>query len=63
MLDYSACGPRGEPRVVHVAAESGEAEVLAPTFEAFARGLVDCRPYEEQRQQALAESRGGSRGA
>jgi hypothetical protein len=32
MLDYSECGPRGEPRVAYVDAESGESEVLAPTF-------------------------------
>lgn len=55
MLDYSACGPQGEPRVSHVDAESGESEVLAPTFEAFARGLVDCRPYEEQTARAMEE--------
>src|SRR5262245_16445597 len=57
MLDYSECGPRGEPRVVHVDAESGESEILAPNFEAFLRGLVDCRPYEEQRERALEEWR------
>jgi hypothetical protein len=57
MLDYSECGPRGEPRVVHVDGDSGESEILAPTFEAFLRGLVDCRPYEEQRERALEEWR------
>ena len=57
MLDYSECGPRGEPRVILMDAESGESEVLAPTFEAFLRGLVDCRPYEEQRERAMEEFR------
>ena len=57
MLDYSECGPQGEPRVIHTDAESGESEVLATTFEAFFRGLVDCRPYEEQRDRALKEWR------
>lgn len=57
MLDYSECGPQGEPRVVHVDAESGDTEILAPAFEGFLGRLVDCRPYEEQRQQAMAEFR------
>jgi hypothetical protein len=57
MLDYSARGPQGEPRVIHIDAESGESEVLAATFEAFLRGLVDCRPYEEQRERELEEFR------
>jgi hypothetical protein len=56
-LDYSECGPRGEPRVTHVDAESGDSEVLAATFEAFLRGLVDCRPYEQQRERAMEEFR------
>ena len=57
MLDYSECGARGEPRVTHVDAESGESEVLATTFEAFLLGLADCRPYEEQRERAMEEFR------
>lgn len=41
-LDYSECGPQGEPRVVHVDQEGGYAlEVVAPSFEAFVRGLAD----------------------
>ena len=47
MLDYSVCGPRGEPRVVHVDPEDEVSAVLATNFEEFLRGLVDCRPYEE----------------
>ena len=44
MLDYSACGSHGEPRVVYVDVETDpELEVLplAPTFAAFASGLVE----------------------
>jgi hypothetical protein len=51
LLDYRECGPKGEPRVIWVeAAEAVEDQawvlVLAPTFEAFARGLVDCDQFE-----------------
>jgi hypothetical protein len=37
MLDYSTCGPRGEPRVVHVETESGEpaVTVIAADFASF----------------------------
>lgn len=44
MLDYSECGPRGEPRVVYVDTEADEPLVaaVAPDFETFVRGLVDC---------------------
>ena len=55
MLDYGDCGPQGESRVAHVDAESGDSEILAPTFEAFLRGLADCRPYDKQRDDAMAE--------
>lgn len=49
MLDYSECGPKGEPRVVWVEAAEVEDEenwilVLAPNFESFLRGL---REYED----------------
>lgn len=60
-LDYSACGPRGEPRVTHVDSEDGNSQVLAPDFDTFLRGLVDCRPYEEQFQRELDEFRKRSR--
>lgn len=41
-LDYSACGPQGEPRVVHVDQEYDYKIVhVADNFEAFARGLED----------------------
>lgn len=50
MLDYSECGPQGEPRVIHVETEGDEPAVLvlAPNFEAFVRGLVDCSRFEEE---------------
>lgn len=43
MLDYSASGSEGEPRVVHVDVESGDQpviRVLAETFSLFLKGLV-----------------------
>lgn len=57
MLDYSVCGPRGEPRVTFVDPEDDLATVLAPNFEAFVRGLVDCRPYDEMWQREMDEYR------
>jgi len=41
MLDYRACGPQGEPAVVHIDQENDyHTTLLAPSFEAFVRGLV-----------------------
>lgn len=43
MLDYSECGPEGEPRVVYVDVEAGaepEVILLAPDFETFLSRLV-----------------------
>ena len=41
-LDYRACGPHGEPRVVHVDQDYDYKIVhVADTFEAFIRGLED----------------------
>ena len=57
MLDYSVCGPRGEPRVVHVEPEDDASAVLASDFAAFLGGLVDCRPYDEARERAIQEHR------
>ena len=58
-LDYRECGPGGEPCVMYLDAEGGEEEsqVLAPDFATFLQGLVDCRPYEEQRQRAMEDFR------
>jgi hypothetical protein len=41
MLDYRACGRRGEPRVVYVDQEADyRITVVAPDFATFVRGLV-----------------------
>ena len=41
-LDYQACGPIGEPQVVHIDQEwDYKIVVVAETFEAFIRGLED----------------------
>lgn len=52
MLDYSKCGPRGEPRVVHVDVEADEPIVtfLAKDFLTFIEGLVDCEGFEEEEE-------------
>jgi hypothetical protein len=48
MLDYSECGPKGEPRVVLVEPKevSSEVMVLAPNFAAFISGLVDSSQFK-----------------
>ncbi|MCB2155161.1 SMI1/KNR4 family protein [bacterium] len=46
-LDYRACGPTGEPQVVHVDQEDDwKIVVLAEDFETFIRGLIDDSIYE-----------------
>jgi hypothetical protein len=43
-LDYTVCGPNGEPSVVHVDQEVGYAATeLANSFDAFIAGLVEAR--------------------
>jgi hypothetical protein len=45
-LDYRACGPQGEPCVVHVDQEWGyKITFVAPTFEAFICGLEDAERF------------------
>ena len=46
MLDYSQCGPKGEPRVVHAeqGCDASEVTVLAPDFLAFVAALSDSPP-------------------
>lgn len=62
MLDYSVCGPGGEPRVIHADTEDGQQviTVLAPDFEAFARGLVDCERSWAEIAEPGATPRHGS---
>lgn len=48
MLDYRACGPEGEPQVVHVDQESDyHITFLAKDFESFIRALVDEEEFSE----------------
>jgi hypothetical protein len=47
LLDYSACGPQGEPTVAHVDQEDDYTlTYLAPDFETFIRGLVNEEVYD-----------------
>lgn len=48
-LDYRACGPRGEPQVVHIDQEQDYKIVfVTDTFEAFIRGLQDSSVFESE---------------
>lgn len=48
-LDYSECGPTGEPRVVHVDQELDyKVTVVAPSFESFVRGLESDQAFEAE---------------
>lgn len=44
MLDYSVCGPQGEPRVVYVG-EDREPVVVADSFAEFIARLEDCGAF------------------
>jgi SMI1-KNR4 cell-wall len=55
MLDYRACGKRGEPRVVYVDQEDDYSiTVVAPDFETFIRGLVEESEYETPEEDLAA---------
>jgi len=46
-LDYRACGPEGEPQVVHVDQESDyEITFVAKSFESFICGIVSEEVYD-----------------
>ena len=47
-LDYRECGAEGEPRVTYADAETGTEIVLADSFEAFVRGLIEINPLISQ---------------
>ena len=48
-LDYRACGPQGEPKVVHIDQECDyEITPLADSFEEFIRGLVNEEVFETE---------------
>ena len=48
-LDYRECGPRGEPKVVHVDQERDYTiTFVAENFESFIRGLEDDEAFEEE---------------
>lgn len=51
-LDYRACGPAGEPKVVHVDQEDDyKITHLADNFETFINGLVDDEQFNETENQ------------
>jgi hypothetical protein len=58
-FDYRACGPTGEPQVVHIDQEWDYKIVLvAESFEAFVRGLEDDSAFDEDAEPEDAGERG-----
>jgi hypothetical protein len=56
MLDYRACGKRGEPQVVYVDQEDDYSiTFVAPDFETFIRGLVEEAEYDTAEDAVMAE--------
>lgn len=56
MLDYRACGPEGEPEVIHVDQEDDyEITFVAENFEAFIRGLVNAEEYDDSAEDKLTD--------
>jgi hypothetical protein len=48
-FDYRACGPHGEPQVVHVDQEFNcKITFVAPNFEAFVRGLEGDGGFDDE---------------
>lgn len=60
-LDYRACGPKGEPQVVHIDQEwDYKIVVVAANFEAFIRGLEDESAFDEDAERNAAADDGGT---
>ncbi|MFC4605375.1 SMI1/KNR4 family protein [Rhodococcus kronopolitis] len=56
MLDYRACGPLGEPRVVHVDQEADfRITVVAPDFASFVCGLVGEDEFDDAEETLRAD--------
>ncbi len=56
MLDYRDCGPRGEPRVVHVDQEDHyRITLVAPDFATFVRGLVSEDEFDDSEEILQAD--------
>jgi hypothetical protein len=53
-LDYRACGPKGEPRVVHIDQElEYKVTHVADNFESFLRDLESDEAFEYDAQQRV----------
>lgn len=56
MLDYSKCGKKGEPEVVHIDQESDYKKTfLAKNFETFIRGLINESEFDTSEQDLIDE--------
>jgi hypothetical protein len=59
-LDYRACGPQGEPKVVHSDQEwEYKIVFVAENFEVFIRGLEDDSAFDQDAEPGAAADGGG----